>query len=62
LDIGFRFRKANRTEEGFYFGLTQPRMEVEEGEEDSTSNVKMDAGQGTFITTLGLLRRRKRGY
>ena len=86
MDFDFRFRQANRTEEGFYFGLVQPRIfktkpkffffcgrgkmrsvgegeghprsptgvdeemeEVEKGEEDSISNVCMDAGQGTFI-------------
>jgi hypothetical protein len=26
MDFGFRFRQSNRTEEGFSFGLVQPRI------------------------------------
>jgi hypothetical protein len=42
-------------------GVDEEMEVVEEGEEDSISNVKMDAGQGTFITTLGLLRGEREG-
>jgi hypothetical protein len=56
MDFGFRSRQANRRGEGrprSTTGVDEEMEEVEEGEEDSIRNVRMDAGQGTFIAGAG---------